>query len=200
MAPHHTSGCPRIIVVFLDVDGVLLPFPASSSNNSKGRLFPDATLDALTLLLQAFAGPPAAHQQYAVSIVLSSTWRVSESMQQEILDDFSAYGKGPLASLKRFYDITDPAMHTERQHEIYDWLQRTNTPRTAANDNDGDSIIAAWVALDDEELIQGAANAQYRKTFEGHAVLCDSKIGLTAELAAEAIQLIRHQLLAAEKK
>ena len=51
-------------------------------------------------------------------------------MQQEILDDFYAYGKGPLASLERFHDITDPEMHTERQHEIYDWLQ-TNNPRTA---------------------------------------------------------------------
>jgi len=108
-------------------------------------------------------------------------------MRQDILDDFHAYGKGPLATLEDFYDITDPTLHTERQYEIQDWLDRRRHQES----------VKAWVALDDEELIEGAANAKYRDNFEGHVVYCDSRVGLTAQLAEKAIQLIRSQLAAA---
>jgi len=171
-----TAERPRI-VVFLDMDGVLLPFPLSSNHIiQKGRIFPNETLDALSVLLRAF-------QQDNIALVLSSTWRVSAGMRQDILDDFHAYGKGPLATLEDFYDITDPTLHTERQYEIQDWLDRQHP-----------ESVTAWVALDDEELIEGTANAKYRDNFEGHVVYCDSKVGLTTQLAKKAIQLIRNQL------
>ena len=83
-------------------------------------------------------------------------------MRNEILNDFCAYGRGPLAVLDDFYDITDPAMHTERQHEIYQWLmtkQQVQENDRGIRKNDTSQEIAAWICLDDEELLQGPSNA-----------------------------------------
>ena len=190
-SPFETMAAPKsLIIIFLDIDGVLLPFP-DPSNVGNGRIFPNETLTALSTIMEEFL------DDYQVEIVLSSTWRVQRSMRTEILDDFVAYGRGPLAAMKDdFYDITDPAMHTERQHEIYDWLTKTTTGHRhrASTDDDGTKKFAAWICLDDEELLHGDANALRKTYFEGHVVHCDSKIGLTEALAVEAIQLIRDQL------
>jgi HAD domain in Swiss Army Knife RNA repair proteins len=186
-AAPNSNNNNNIIVIFLDIDGVLLPFP-DPSHVENGRIFPNKTLAALSTILEAFDDQNRDDQynNYRVGIVLSSTWRVQASMRNEILNDFAAYGcyGSPLAQLDEFYDITDPAMHTERQHEIYAWLtDRTKNTR-----------IAAWIALDDEELLEGPANALRRSYFEGHVIHCDSKVGLTQAQADDAIQLIRNQL------
>lgn len=181
-----------LIIIFLDIDGVLLPFP-EPSNVGNGRIFPNETLTALSTIMEEFL------DNYQVEIVLSSTWRVQRSMRAEILDDFAAYGRGPLAVMEDdFYGITDPAMHTERQHEIYDWLtrvQRRPHHQGRASSVDGTrNKISAWICLDDEELLRGDANSQHKASFDGHVIHCDSKIGLTEAQAIEAIQLIRDQL------
>ena len=173
------------IVIFLDIDGVLLPFPDSVTMViGEGRLFPDEPLAALSKILQAFPPPTT------VAMVLSSTWRVSESSRQEILRDFRAYGHGPLAQMLQEYNdfvyITDPTFHSERQHEIYRWLRTSMSQHLH---------IAAWIALDDEELLEGPANAEHRRHFDGHVVHCDSRRGLTWEQADQAIALIRQQLI-----
>ena len=188
MASNNHDGPPATIdgtiVIFLDIDGVLLPFPDSVTLIiGQGRLFPDDPLAALSKILQAF--PPG-----TVELVLSSTWRVNESSRQEILEDFLASGHGPLVAQtirmeNDFAYITDPTMHTERQHEIYRWLQTSRSH---------DLNIAAWIALDDEELLEGPANAEHRKHFEGHVIHCDSRCGLTTEQADQAIALLRQQL------
>ena len=166
------------IVLFLDIDGVLLPFPDAPDEIGEGRLFPNEPLAALSKILIAF-------QEGSVELVLSSTWRVKDSNRQDILNDFQAYGHGPLAQMKGdFSYITDPTFHGERQHEIHRWL------RTMSH-----LEIAAWVALDDEELLEGSANAAYRKHFEGRVVHCNSRVGLTEEQADEAVVLIRKQLV-----
>jgi hypothetical protein len=168
-------------IIFLDIDGVLLPF-SGGHPSSCGALFPDRELEALSIIFEAL--PNAV-------IVLSSTWRVHEKVQNEILDSFRAYGYAfgsPLLDVKDFYDITDPDMHTERQHEIYAWL------------TEHADVVRAWVALDDEELLEGETNRQYRSTFEGHAVLTDSHVGLTTSDAEKTIQLLRDQLARSQPK
>ena len=52
----------------------------------------------------------------------------------------------------------------------------------------------AWVALDDEELLEGESNTKYRSAFEGHAVKINSRIGLTEDDAITAIKLLQQQL------
>jgi hypothetical protein len=94
----------QTIIIFLDIDGVLLPFGSH-------LLFPDAQLEALSIILQAFA------EDHAVEIVLSSTWRVQAKFRQDILDQFDAYAYeygGPLAQVQRFFDVTDIELHSER--------------------------------------------------------------------------------------
>ncbi len=197
----------RQIIVFLDIDGVLLPFPANPNLNIPiGRIFPNETLASLSLILEAFPNLSSADDHgnatitgsrhkndegpdTKVDIVLSSTWRVQQSMRNDIISDFHAYGIGPLSTFPHdFYDITDPNLHSERQHEIYEWLQRYRTER---NEMTGK---LAWVALDDEELLHGPTNARLKSIFDGHVIYCDSKRGLTHEQAMEAIQILRRQL------
>ena len=175
MATHPSK--PERVIIFLDIDGVLLPFGGSAHPAAScGRLFPNQTLAAFSIVLEAF--PDA-------GIVLSSTWRVKEDFQREILDTFQSYGYefgGPLMDIKDFYGITDPNLHTERQHEIYAWLQ-------AHNDE-----ISAWICLDDEDLLEGKANARHRAFFQGHVILADSRVGVTEQDSELAVAILRDQL------
>jgi hypothetical protein len=171
------------IVLFLDIDGVLAPFPMPFVV-AKGRIFPDNTIAALSSILEFFADDPTV----CVEIVLSSTWRVKQSFRKDILNEFRAYGQGPLAGLADFYDITDPTLHSERQLEIFYWLMNVE------QSHDPERKIAAWVCLDDEDLIHGVSNAAHKSYFEGHVIHCDSRVGLTQDQAKDAILLVRHQL------
>ena len=164
-----SSEVPKILI-FLDIDGVLLPFPDNANAKSTcGAIFPDDNLAALSVILQAFSTTTTA-PLYQIEVILSSTWRAQPNLIQEILDSFELYGKafgGPLKDLHAFADMTDPEYHTERQHEIYKYMF-ANPNNTSHKDNHGS--VVAWVALDDEELLEGPTNAKYRSKFEGHVV------------------------------
>jgi hypothetical protein len=190
-------------ILFLDIDGVLLPFPNQSSQQ---RLFPDAQLQALSNLLEVTDA----------ELVLSSTWRVRNDFVQDILDCFQQYasrhqndsggggedvgacgGVGPLERIAKegFYSITDPAMHTDRQSEIYDWLRgRKQEQQQQQRRRGGCHNNVIWLALDDEELLEGDLNQNYRSTFEGHVVKTISSVGLTMEDVNKGIDLWKLQL------
>ena len=159
------------IIVFLDIDGVILPFGH--------LLFPDPQLEALSSILEAFADNPP-------EIVLSSTWRVQEKFRRDILNQFHNYAYqhgGPLTEIE-FYDVTDISMHSERHYEIDAWLQaQTKQP-------------LAWIALDDEDLLLGGTQTD----FHAHAVHTDSHEGLTAQMARRAIDLLQKQLPINDKR
>lgn len=157
----------RRIIIFLDIDGVLRPFGHVDQDN---RVFPQSTLTALAHVLTQI--PEA-------ELVLSSTWRVQDRFIDTIVEDFGAFG-GVLCN-KDFVDITDPNLHTERQHEIHEWLSR--------------HAVHAWIALDDEDLIEGEPNRQLRHLFENHVVKTDSHAGMTMEDAHVAVSLLQKQLL-----
>ena len=114
------SGASSPVLIFLDVDGVLLPFgdaptTAINSSQTEGSLFPDSCLAAFSTILSAFVD---------ARVVLSSTWRVRKTFRDQILESLHAFGKkfgGPLETV-RFFDITHPAMHSTRQAEIDAWL------------------------------------------------------------------------------
>jgi hypothetical protein len=172
---HSKSSSTAETIIFLDIDGVLLPFEGNRFASTSGSLFPDHTMEALSLILQAMEG---------AKIVLSSTWRVQDRFRKEIIAGLRSYGYaygGPLLEAE-FMDLTDPDMHGERQHEIHDWLQRNPDK------------VGAWVALDDEELMEGADNAARRAVFQGHVVKTESHIGLTVKNARYAIGLLQAQL------
>lgn len=159
-------------VIFLDIDGVLLPFP--KDENSGSELFPASTLTCLQSLLKEL--PEA-------KLVLSSTWRVRKDFIQDIVDCIKGFG----IDFEGFFDITDPGMHSERQWEIEQWVSNP------LNRKNYEKIV--WLALDDEELLEGDENQKFRKTFEGHVVKTQSHKGLTMDDVNDALKLWKIQLL-----
>mmetsp|Transcript_866 Transcript_866/g.1784 ORF Transcript_866/g.1784 Transcript_866/m.1784 type:complete len:233 (-) Transcript_866:61-759(-) len=104
---------PELVdVIFLDIDGVLLPFGGIRDNYSKdslsfteGCIFPDCTMDALTTLLQRIYNisldiAPSITKNKALCkptiqgnpvVVLSSSWRARSEFIQDILASIRAY-------------------------------------------------------------------------------------------------------------
>ena len=259
--PAGTTPCN---IIFLDIDGVMLPFssilPTGSgaaeedddeqlteeqrSRESGGTtedddcLFPPGPLNALLYLLEQLNRTPSLSSQSSLNgtvagavvptyVVLSSTWRVQSnyiamiehsfhnhaaSMQKQQTQSSSS-SLNPFHEFK-FFDITDPKLHSERQHEIYDWLERHQPPasQSPARHNDkhinnstrnsrysrhsncyskSKLDIQAWIALDDEELMEGTANDRHRTVFEGHVIKVRSHVGLTMENAQHALALLQ---------
>ena len=63
-----------------------------------------------------------------------------------------------------------------RQWEIAEFLATTE--------------CSAWVALDDEELVEGAEQARHRDLFRGRVSTIESSLGLQDVHVAEAIQTL----------
>ncbi|MGK3754621.1 MAG: hypothetical protein ACI8RD_006930 [Bacillariaceae sp.] len=159
-------------VIFLDIDGVLLPFP--NENSSSDELFPASTLKPLQCLLKETEG---------AKLVLSSTWRVRKDYIADIVECMQNFGID-LGEEGAFFDITDPNMHSERQWEIQDWLSKQN--------DNYEKIV--WLALDDEHLIEGEVNENYREIFEGHVIRTESHVGLTMDDVKDGVKLWKLQL------
>lgn len=163
------------VVVFLDVDGVLLPFGDGAPTPPHDGGFPPEPLAALSFLLE--------HSE--ATLVLSSTWRCAPAAIAELTSAFFFYAceyGGPLGRISAFEHTTSLTHHSERQWEIAEWLR---TPAAAG--------VGRWVALDDEELLEGASCAKHRAAFEGHAVKTQSHVGLTRAHAILALQLLEWQ-------
>jgi hypothetical protein len=177
------------------MDGVLLPFGASSATLTDGALFPDAPLAALSVLVEAV--PQA-------EIVLSSTWRVQDSYIRMIEDDWRRYAAAQIRTARvddtplttsttrlatlEIVDRTDPALHSQRSAEIYDWIRR----HTANNSN---SPIAAWLAVDDEDLYAEEDDSGVpRHVWDGHFINTQSHVGLTRADATTGVALLWAQL------
>ena len=105
-------------VVFLDVDGVLLPFGDGAAAGPADGGFPDAPLAALSAILEASGA----------TVVLSSTWRCAPEAIAELTSAFFFYActhGGPLGDIGSFAHMTNPAAaHLTRQAEIAEWLVR----------------------------------------------------------------------------
>lgn len=155
-------------VIFLDIDGVLLPFP--QKERPKDTLFPANTMKALDRLLKATEA----------QLVLSSTWRAQDQFVTDILEDFEKHRLG----VSEFYGMTDKHYHAERQWEIHRWLTQHQ---------DKNKKIC-WLALDDEELIEGDENEKLASVFRGHVIKTESSIGFTEEDVDRGIQLWQEQL------
>ena len=158
-------------MIFLDIDGVLAPFggegPAVPTDPKTDApesfaLFATAALEGLAAIVTATKA----------SIVLSSSWRSSEPAKQAIRDRFRSFGP----PLDVAFRETNPAFHGPRQWEIAAWLAK-HKPKY-------------WVALDDEDLVEGPENRRYALLFRDHAVLVASDKGLVDNDVAQAIAIL----------
>lgn len=174
------------VLIFLDIDGVLLPFPDATPSTC-GAIFPDEQLAALSRILARFP---------TSELILSSTWRAQDFLIADILKSFALYGEyhgGPLETLVSFADMTDRNYHSERQYEIYKYLF-SSSKHNSSSTQQADGNALAWIALDDEELLEGETNAEYMTKFVGRAVKVNSRTGLTERDAFTAIKLLQKQL------
>jgi hypothetical protein len=169
-------------IIFLDIDGVLLPFPniPEDHENKSNVVFPSSTVHALKYLVE----------ETGAELVLSSTWRVRQDFIQDIIECLQGYGM----KMDRFYDITDPNMHSERQWEIAMWLSSFTSSSSSSSSNHKADNQIIWLALDDENLLDGDANRKYCHMFEEHVIQTQSDKGLTMEDAIRGIQLWKKQL------
>ena len=88
--PSHRLAAPPSPIVFLDIDGVLLPFGDAlpGEGGSHPHLFPTRCLAALSKVIAATNA----------TIVLSSTWRMSGEAQQQIINAFHFFAEEVEAS------------------------------------------------------------------------------------------------------
>lgn len=165
--------------LFLDIDGVLLPETQEQRTSATPFAFPQRCLDALEHLLY----------ETNAEVILSSTWRNSESLQKRIIEQFSERGGPALNIFARdcregmFSLTTELGVHKPRQQEIAAWL-RSGVPAAEELRANGNQ----WVALDDEELVVGPSNAALADWFRPRFVKVNEKLGLTLELANQAIE------------
>ena len=136
-------------VIFLDIDGVLLPFGSAKKKSNQDEdfkcddcIFPNSTMEALTKLLQKVGDiflmiKDSNNQQQTVKgnpvLVLSSTWRAQQEFIADILDSFKGYvafvqQQQPEVEqiwkphLDAFFGIVDPCYHATRHDEIFSWV------------------------------------------------------------------------------
>jgi len=164
--------------IFLDVDGVLLPFPR---DDGEDRIkFPDKCLKALCKILEEVKN---------AKIVLSSTWRCDPVAIGILLSEFRRYGEKDEGKVLRHIDsidlITNPSMHTVRQHEIVDFVKRN------LDEND------AWIALDDDDSV--GSDMKFKHITKDRYVETESNKGLTMKNAMTAVRLLRSQLNSTKK-
>jgi len=176
-------------IIFVDIDGVLLPFPEVKDDDddddddktTRSRLFPSKTLKPLQRLWRHVTKDGTIKVEW----ILSSTWRVQQSYICDIERAVSEFGI-PI----EFDDITDPTLHTERQWEIYDWMEKQQQLiGKGGRSHDGQPSSSIWLALDDEELLEESKNAKHREFFQGHVIMTKSHIGLSQEDVNQAIKL-----------
>lgn len=132
-APSAEQGAAfPLQAVFLDIDGVLLPFGGAEQQTN----FATTALHALSTILEAC---PRAE------LVLSSTWRCAGG-QPAVIAEFEAYATkhgGPLGNVTHFRHTTSLTQHDHRQWEVATWLE-------------GAHGVEGWVALDDEEVLRAS--------------------------------------------
>jgi hypothetical protein len=183
MAVVKKRPAPRgLTLVFLDIDGVMLPFGDDLPAVKPPSLFPQACLSALSCILSGVGD---------AELVLSSTWRAIPESVRQITADFrrhaSCHGGGPLEKAE-FRTTTSKSSYDMRQKEIHSFFQHLG------------ERVDAWVVLDDEDVLEGPECAALRSFFEGHVVQTQSHEGLTMEQARRAVALLRRQQAGASDK
>lgn len=198
-----TASRGRMKAVFLDIDGVLLPFgdppfgtdAIESSHDEceegKGR-FTERSLKALAKILS----------ETGAEVVLSSTWRCAGGADA-IIEEFRRFASrqrkreghshvcplGAIAEKGEFEYTTDPNMHSHRQWEIAAWIDSAQAAGV---------VVDSWCALDDEELVSidpldggGDFNGRLQHIFIDRHIKTPSNLGLLEHHATQAIAALQ---------
>ncbi len=197
-------------IIFLDIDGVLLPFGDHSDilgggavqrTYADGCIFPDETMEALTTLLTKLDEKRTGEEAMNAKIVLSSSWRSRPRFVEDILRSFRSYTASRGANDPRisrawestfgadyaeFFDVTDPKYHSTRHDEVINWV------KCAKTNGRGKFTIRSWIALDDEDLVN--VEGRIMTDAIGHAVRTMSSVGLTLNNVNVGMRLLERQV------
>jgi|EP00944_MAST-04C_sp_MAST-4C-sp1_P013315 hypothetical protein len=159
------NGLIPVKLIFLDIDGVMLPFPSSSSST----IFSN---EALTVLEHVVATTGA-------EIVLSSTWRMDESAIEIIYKNFETF---PSLSKIKFknWNRTDLNLHSLRAAEIKNFLEN-KVPKLGLQ-------VQQFLVIDDEPMtFESKEPFLY---FANRVIQTESEIGLCKEHLQSALSIL----------
>ena len=160
-----------VCVIFLDIDGVLLPF--GDDVILQDDHFPNPCLKSLNSLIES-VGLSSCY------LVLSSTWRMDIHSINYIYQEFNRYGS-LLGEIKEFASMTNKSLHSTRYEEICDWLN---------NHKPIDIQMKSWVVLDDDEESCITTQTKKDNEFNEKCVIVNSKTGMTMEDTRKAITIL----------
>lgn len=174
--------CARY-VIFLDIDGVLLPVPRFTFG---GGELSEACVQRLQTIIARLGGCAR------VSIILSSTWRTHPEMVDRLNDFFcrvtagdvpTVAGGTPNGTIKvtevDYYpdDLTERRLVRDRVDEIHRWIV-THMERHP------EAVGGRWFAVDDMRLDVDAR-------MSGHFLHTVTEVGLTDDDVARALAMVQ---------
>merc|ERR1712039_690987 len=179
----------RTRVVFLDVDGVLLPTGSVETIVVDGVALPVRdTVRESDFAVSALGNLRSIVQQTGATIVLSSEWRRTESLKSSI----GAVLRSHEVPVVR--DVT-PIFHAKAElqevHPVLAWCERR--AREIGKWLKDHPEVTAWVALDDLDFAWAdSVRAAGTPWMKARSVHTNDKICLTDDDAAEAVQILMH--------
>ncbi|KEG09263.1 hypothetical protein DQ04_05521050 [Trypanosoma grayi] len=170
------------VVIFLDIDGVLLPVPRFTFGGG------DLSEGSVRLLQQIVDGCGGAEK---VSIILSSTWRNFPEQVNRLNQFFAKVAANhvppvaggtpngtPKVTAVTYYadDPSEQRLVRDRVDEIIRWI------RTHMHDYP-EAVGGRWLAIDDMQL-------DVDERMHGHFLKTETEVGLTEEAVARALNIV----------
>mmetsp|Transcript_140307 Transcript_140307/g.391176 ORF Transcript_140307/g.391176 Transcript_140307/m.391176 type:complete len:265 (-) Transcript_140307:143-937(-) len=187
----------RSRVVFLDIDGVLLPAGSVETIIVDGVALPvRERMSESDFSAAALSNLRSIIQQTGASVVLSSEWRRTEAMRNSIGVALRSQDLPQLRDVTRVLPVRpelqrgDPAIVwcERRAREITMWLKQH-------------SEVTSWVALDDLDFNWAdSVRAPGTPLMKCRSVLTDPKRCLTDEDAAKAVRILLNPPLLTEEQ
>ncbi|CAE8712263.1 unnamed protein product [Polarella glacialis] len=177
----------RSRVIFLDVDGVLLPTGALETIVVDGVTMPSRdSVKESDFAVQALGSLRDIVQQTGATIVLSSEWRRGEALRSSI---GAVLKSQEIPGFRDFTPIFSPRPELQKVNPIYAWCERR--AREIGKWLKDHPDVTAWVALDDLNF-EWADSVRQAGTpwIKYRSVHTNDKICLTEEDAAEAVRLL----------
>mmetsp|Transcript_14394 Transcript_14394/g.23467 ORF Transcript_14394/g.23467 Transcript_14394/m.23467 type:complete len:453 (-) Transcript_14394:296-1654(-) len=154
----------RVNIIFLDVDGVLVPISTSNiyrANTSKGPRFSEKALTLLARIVTECA---------PCEIVLSSNWKRTFAHRSRVTEELNKIGIH-----EGFRDVTSDESPF-RQEQIYEWLI------------DHRDEVRSYVVIDDIDV---SRHFRYKKHIKKYCVKTSPGIGLDENDTLKAIRILQ---------
>lgn len=177
----------RTRVIFLDIDGVLLPVGSVETVVLDGVALPVRdTVRESDFAVAALGNLRSIVQQTAATIVLSSEWRRTESLRSSI---GAVMKSQDIPAFRDFTPIFTPKPEIAEAHPIIAWCERR--AREIGKWLKDHPEVTSWVALDDLDFARAdsvrAAGTPWMKV---RSVCTDAKKCLSEENAQEAVRIL----------